>query len=713
MARPKTVRRGDIPVTWPLYRINDRREQIDGILRQHDFGTFGQSAGLVDEIMTDDRIAAVTETRQAGLIASPFECRAASDGRKFRKVAELIGGDGADISGIWRDVVPPPVLGELLLWGWYLGFALAEIIWERSEKKWQPRLSVIHPIHVRWDWGLDRFVLLTPTGTVPLPRPDEEPEGDGQYFVWCPFGVKYGWRRGMIRSLAEKYLQRRWNERDWNRYGEKYGLAIVEAKVPTGADIQDKERFFEGAANLGNEPVIYSPQGAEGEASFGIELHEPTSQGWQTFKEMKLAVDTDIAVRLIGQNLTTEAKGGGLGGGEAKVHDLVRGDKKAQDAEIAPALRRQVFGWMVEANHGDRELTPVLEFVTAPEEDKKEKADAQAAVGQAVLALDAAGIPVDGDAMALDAGIPMLTPEAAAAKQAEKNQRAVDSATALAEAGGGAAGGDGDKKSPGAAADDKGKPPPKKPAKLRAPMSPASRYEFRGLPIAVENPAGSMRMWSSEDGRNIGSTRMLHDYGYVEGYLGEDGEELDCYIGPDASAQDVHIVHQLRAPDFKAHDEMKVFLGFPDAAAAKAAFLAHRNDGEQAFGAMLTMPLDRFKAKLRRRAPESTARIRASAVALKAPRITAGTGKVARYIDQLDAKAAAAGAKSMRPFLEAILATIDEVVAEGGTYDDVKVRAAGKLKASDGAALAQIARHSRIMGYLGGRAAVLDHHRRG
>jgi hypothetical protein len=61
------------------------------------------------------------------------------------------------------------------------------------------------------------------------------------------------------------------------------------------------------------------------------------------------------------------------------------------------------------------------------------------------------------------------------------------------------------------------------------------------------------------------------------------------------------VVHQRKAPDFTAYDEDKVMLGFPDGKAAKEAYLAHRSDGDRAFGGMSVVPLDRFKAKLQRR----------------------------------------------------------------------------------------------------------------
>jgi hypothetical protein len=134
------------------------------------------------------------------------------------------------------------------------------------------------------------------------------------------------------------------------------------------------------------------------------------------------------------------------------------------------------------------------------------------------------------------------------------------------------------------------------------------RREFAGLPVVVENPAGSIRQWHDRDGRESGSVEMRHDYGFLEGHTGADGEEVDCYLGPDETAKFAHVVHQLAAPDFKRFDEDKVMLGFADEQSAKAAYLAHRNDGDRAYGGMSTIPLEAFTKKLRRRTGEGKIR---------------------------------------------------------------------------------------------------------
>jgi hypothetical protein len=94
---------------------------------------------------------------------------------------------------------------------------------------------------------------------------------------------------------------------------------------------------------------------------------------------------------------------------------------------------------------------------------------------------------------------------------------------------------------------------------------------------------------------------MLNDYGFIEGHLGADGEELDVYIGDNEEAPNVHVIHQLKAPKYVDHDEDKIFLGWDSADGAKAAFVAHRNDGERAIKSFTILPLAEFKSKLKRR----------------------------------------------------------------------------------------------------------------
>lgn len=102
------------------------------------------------------------------------------------------------------------------------------------------------------------------------------------------------------------------------------------------------------------------------------------------------------------------------------------------------------------------------------------------------------------------------------------------------------------------------------------------RYEFQGLPIAVENVAGSTRSGKDRDGHEW-ETKMKHDYGFIEGTKAGDGDAVDVYVGPKEDAPAAYVVHQHK-PSGKGFDEDKVMLGFSNKRDAKAAYLKHYDD---------------------------------------------------------------------------------------------------------------------------------------
>lgn len=120
---------------------------------------------------------------------------------------------------------------------------------------------------------------------------------------------------------------------------------------------------------------------------------------------------------------------------------------------------------------------------------------------------------------------------------------------------------------------------------------------FQGLPVAIENPIGSVREGIDRGGKRWRVT-MSADYGYINRTEGVDGDQVDVYIGPDADAPIAYVITQMAPPDFREVDEQKVMLGYLTPEAAKAAYLAHY-DNPRFFGRMKPMPMDEFKRKAR------------------------------------------------------------------------------------------------------------------
>lgn len=122
-----------------------------------------------------------------------------------------------------------------------------------------------------------------------------------------------------------------------------------------------------------------------------------------------------------------------------------------------------------------------------------------------------------------------------------------------------------------------------------------ARKVFQGIPVSIENRAGSTRSGVDPGGKPW-HTKMLYDYGRIPRTRGMDGEPIDAFLGPHQDAKNAYIITIKKAPDFTADDEEKVMLGFDSPATAKKAFHANYNN-EKFFGRMEAMPMAEFKEK--------------------------------------------------------------------------------------------------------------------
>lgn len=126
---------------------------------------------------------------------------------------------------------------------------------------------------------------------------------------------------------------------------------------------------------------------------------------------------------------------------------------------------------------------------------------------------------------------------------------------------------------------------------------------YQGLKICIENKKGSIRSGKEPSGK-LWSIKMPFDYGYVASTKGVDGDEVDCFLGPNPRASHVFIVHQRKnngpeCSEGAAHhiyDEDKCFLGWDTADAAKKAYhSAYKN--VDLFTSMTMMSIKEFKSK--------------------------------------------------------------------------------------------------------------------
>jgi phage gp29-like protein len=706
-----------IPV-FSAWRKSDDLQTVASILRDHDQGVFSRSATFVDELMTDDRIQGVLETRIGELISSPFKVNPATDKRKARKVAEDLGGtDG--YSGEWEMMVAPTTVAALEKWGIMLGVAVAGIEWIRTPERWTPRLVPWHPANLYWDDWRKTFVMNTMQGQVALPRPDQQPRGDGSWVVWCPYGVEYGWRDALIRSLGDIYLSRRYASVDFNRWTEKCSRGLITGKVPAGTAENIKAQFRQDLGNTNSDSVVICERGSDGTDGYDVDavnLDGASGTSWNGIKARLDDCNANIAILILGGDLNTEAKGGGsyaAANSQRKTHI----NRALRDASLAGSIGRMMLSHWADANYNDAALAPLPCYEVVPGEDEQSEALALKTLGDALQSLVIGSGRVDAEAILEGFGVPMISEEELAAREEEAAEKMAEQAEAMKAAGGGGESGGGGED---AAADPEADPKKEKErAALGMLEGVRKRLTFAGLGVAVENPAGTVRQWN--DGTKSGHTVMKHHYGFLEGYLGKDKEELDVYLGEDETAEMVYIIAQngpVGVGGRWCHDEDKVMLGFRSAEEAQAAFLVHRDDGGRAFGGMKMMTVEMFKSKLRRRGTSATTKLSAIAevgrelVALaqraRGPssrsRPVAGSKRAAKYTQAVMDMGKRRAARALAPDLAALKAIVDSCE----NLSELKPRILKAFRGMDPTGLARVVQKCNILANLAGRGQALE-----
>jgi len=380
--RPQIIPAKELPIFGTT--DFDRVSLVKHALAELEAGVFTLASQLVDAMGRDDRLEAVVQQRIEALGGLPFSMLAAAGGAaKAEEAAKAA-------SAQWECMAPSASRAEMLHWALFLGLGLGQNVWAEKDGQWVPALKVWHPRYVRYDWGTRTLRVVTAEGERAVTP------GDGEWVVLMPYGTERGWMKGLVRSLAIPWLVRQFALRDWARYSEVHGQPIKKAIVPKSAQEKDKRAFVEQLALMASQSVIRLEQQQNGttQEKYDLELVEAVAQSDQGFDRLISRCETAYAVRVLGQNLTTEVKEGSRAA--ASVHERVSLRKMAFDAtSTTGCLREQQLKPWARFNYGDAELAPWPTYDTTPPEDLSARATSYKTLGEGLAALQKAGAPVD------------------------------------------------------------------------------------------------------------------------------------------------------------------------------------------------------------------------------------------------------------------------------------------------------------------------------
>jgi phage gp29-like protein len=309
--------------------------KVISAIERHERGDFYSSSLLVTHFGRDDKITGATEDRLNALTGPGSRSFGFTDSEEAKEREEddpLI----PELEAWWYEALPDSWARQTLHDTIHQGFSLSYVEWELTTRTWQPKkLHHWHPSAVYYDDQHHCYVARTTQGDVRISKEDPN------WFLHEPRGDR-SWMSGAVRSLGPLYLARNWDFRDWARYNQRHGQPIITIKEPTGQDESgSKDTFFQGIKTMGSSGVLRLPQGDDGRG-FEVDLMEASARTYDSFDKFLGRINTAIAVRITGQNLSSEISGGSYAASAS--HMRVRNDVVVGDASsLADSLRSQIL----------------------------------------------------------------------------------------------------------------------------------------------------------------------------------------------------------------------------------------------------------------------------------------------------------------------------------------------------------------------------------
>lgn len=366
-------------------------QRLASLLRGAEQGDMIRYLELAEEMEEKDlHYLSVLGTRKRQVSQLPIEVVPASDSADDKADADLVR------AWLDRDLLEAELFDVLDAVG--KGFSVCELVWDTSVQPWLPvKLTWRDPSWFEFDpVDMETLTLRESAGRVPLPL---------HKFIVHRHPAKSGLtiRSGLARAVAWGWMFKNYAIKDWVTFLESYGMPMRVGRYDNGETEANRRVLLDALRNLGTDQAAMFPKTMEVEFINSSAGAAPNDL-WRAKAEF---VDLQVSKAVLGQTNTTEAQSGGLGSGQANVHNEVRADIERADAKLlAATLNEQLVKPIVMLNRGQRARYPKLKIGRPEPVDVK-------ALTDAVRVLVPMGVDVDVETVRERAGLPAPKPGAA------------------------------------------------------------------------------------------------------------------------------------------------------------------------------------------------------------------------------------------------------------------------------------------------------------
>ncbi len=341
------VTRTTSTITSPYIDLDAYKSAIAGWYQ----GQLGLMSRLYETMYQSAALYAVIQQRCKGVSSIPISITPSGKSSKHTKLYTMISDNMTTIypSHIIESMTIDPIM--MGLWIYQLSWSLS-----KEHKLLIPEVSSWTPHHTRIDMASGEYEVYTQT------REDGETliDSDGSGWILCqPWGRTDGYKRGLIAAAADITTRHSYTQRDMQVFCEKNGNPIIIAQIPQEYYESDKESYVQALSNLASASVVPIMTSSSG-ASMDVSYLQPQGTGWEAMVSNLDRCERELALLVLGQNLSTQVDGGSRAA--AEVHDGIRHLYSESDMIRVSSYMQRISDLISIEAYGTKVYAPIVSF---------------------------------------------------------------------------------------------------------------------------------------------------------------------------------------------------------------------------------------------------------------------------------------------------------------------------------------------------------------
>lgn len=306
----------------------------------------GKDIAVYNELMSDGHLGGCVTSREAGVKSLEWMIdRDKAPSRQASVITDVF--DNMDVDNILSEMLKAPLFG----------YSPLEVLWERVGGYILPKDIVGKP-HEWFVFDEDnklRFRTKTNYNGEELP-PRKFLLARHKPTYQNPYGF------AELSRCFWPVTFKRGGFKFWVKFAEKFGMPLLWGKLPRGLDQKEYDALADNLEDMVQDAIAVTPD----DASIEMLTTEGQANG-DIYSKLIGECKSEVSIALLGQNLTTEVKGGSYAATQA--HMEVRKDITESDKKVCERVFNELIGWIYDLNFASG-ARPVFEMYEQEDVDK-------------------------------------------------------------------------------------------------------------------------------------------------------------------------------------------------------------------------------------------------------------------------------------------------------------------------------------------------------